>query len=227
MQNHEANIRLTGPTDEPEMKRVLEYFSKYWGSSYAIPLDDEFRRTYGEITRARQKLEEDFDAESSSRRARRLLRSRLSKLVTRPEASPQQWILVTSDDNYEICSTKELWGDIDGGRISGLKEGDAVVFYIKGRKRAAGVALVGGQPFPISPNPWPDGIYRFAIRIEFILRPDVTLSFEPFIPNLSFITNKAKWGTHLQGFMHPIPYKDFDLLRNALAQATEKEALSA
>jgi hypothetical protein len=127
---------------------------------------------------------------------------------------------VTSLANFEVCRERQWWGDIEEGRIRKLRDGDAVIFYIKGVRRIGGLALVRDFPFRLEANPWPEGRYDWAIRVDFLLSPETTIDFVPLVPLLSFIENKPAWGTHLQGFMRQVPHCDFEVMREALAHVT-------
>lgn len=227
--NREACLRVEGDPEEPILAETARFFEGLWTNPYAVPVDDRFREQYLRMEEARRRADRAGDEDEGARHARRILRAHLTSLVTGGRGpgreGPRCWILVTSLPNFEVCRERQWWGDVEENRIGKLRDGDAVVFYIKREKRLGGLALVRGLPFPIDKSPWEEDRYTWAIRVDFLLTPGRTIDVEGLVPALSFVRNKRVWGTHLQGFMRSVPFRDFEIMRNALAAATIGEAL--
>lgn len=85
-------------------------------------------------------------------------------------------IFVVNDINYEICIQKGLAGifKLDSKQINELilshmlllREGDPVLFYIKGKQELQGIWQVAGAPFYDTAQVWRDRLYPYRVCIQ-------------------------------------------------------------
>lgn len=85
-------------------------------------------------------------------------------------------IFVVNDINYEICIQEGLAGifKLDSKQTNELilshmlllREGDPVLFYIKGRQELQGIWRVAGAPFYDTTQVWKDRLYPYRVCIQ-------------------------------------------------------------
>ncbi|MBA7629471.1 hypothetical protein ES703_36970 [subsurface metagenome] len=128
------------------------------------------------------------------------------------------WLCITNEANWEIVKAKEVWGvsDRHKDKIFMTKEGDKLIFYIKPMK-VGGIFEVISKPFQEKNIIFKGEAYPFRINIKPITISKKFLEFRPLVSELRFITQKRRWGGHLQGkAMKPIPKEDFELIEKKL-----------
>ena len=133
------------------------------------------------------------------------------------------WLCVVNEANWRIVRKRLLWGVSERYRrkMEELSEGDLLVFYvrpksIRGIFRAASRPFVDKKPVFSSEGFRAGEVFPYRVRLEPVLVPPEPLPFEPLIPRLSFIKNKARWTGYLRGAMREIPEGDYELIRAEL-----------
>ncbi|WP_376793335.1 hypothetical protein [Thermoflexus sp.] len=130
----------------------------------------------------------------------------------------RKWLLVTSEENYLICLDCRRWGDENYCRISQIKPGDILIFYIKVAQLGA-VAEATKSVYHSSEVIWPDRLYPYRIDFSVLIDPGLPIDFRPLIPLVSFLPRKDKrWGAILQTSCLEISDSDAQLLINAIKQ---------
>ena len=130
---------------------------------------------------------------------------------------------VVNEANWRIVRERLLWGVSERykRKMEELSEGDLLVFYVR-PKRIGGIFKATSKPFtdkkPVfSSEGFRAGeVFPCRVRLEPLLIPPEPVPFEPLIPRLSFIKNKAKWTGYLRGAMREIPEGDYELIRAEL-----------
>jgi len=133
------------------------------------------------------------------------------------------WLCVVNEANWRIVRERLLWGVSERyrRRMEELSEGDLLVFYVR-PKRIGGIFRAASRPFvdkkPVfSSEGFRAGeLFPYRVRLEPVLVPPEPLPFEPLIPRLSFIKNKARWTGYIRGAMREIPEGDYELIRTEL-----------
>jgi hypothetical protein len=142
----------------------------------------------------------------------------------------RKWLLVTSEENYFACLGRRRWGDENYRRISQIRPGDLLIFYIKGVHKLGAVAVATTPVYRSSEATWRDRQYPFRIDFFVLIDPSSPIDFRPFIPQVSFLPRKdEKWGTALQTSCLDISDSDAQLLINAISagQAIPQSRLAA
>ena len=136
------------------------------------------------------------------------------------------WLVVTSAKNFRFDR------DALGFKLQGiplryrksLREtmaiGDRIVYYIMILQKFGATATVTGDYFEDSSKVWTDSDEmwpaRRPSRPDIVLQDDELIDAKKLVPSLSFITNKAHWGTFLQGSIRKIPEDDFRLIESEM-----------
>ena len=133
------------------------------------------------------------------------------------------WLCVVNEANWRIVKERLLWGVSERykRKMNEVSEGDLLVFYVK-PKRIGGIFKVISKPFVdkkvvFSSEGFRTGeVFPYRVRLKSLLIPPEPLPFEPLIPRLSFIKNKARWTGYIRGAMREIPEGDYELIRAEL-----------
>jgi len=138
------------------------------------------------------------------------------------------WLCVTNQANWRVVKEKLIWGVSERyrRRMEELSPGDLLVFYVR-PKRIAGIFKAASKPFVDKKRIFSsegfrtDEVFPHRVRLEPVLVPPEPVPFEPLVPKLKFIKNKARWTGHLRGAMRPIPEEDYELIKSALKAGQE------
>ncbi|MBM3471323.1 MAG: EVE domain-containing protein [Armatimonadetes bacterium] len=181
-------------------------------------LTKEIVNAYRTDQSARERLWRQMRHSPEFRRARELVqRTMLGHLTAGPG---RKWLLVTSLENYFACLGRRRWGDENYMRISEIKPGDLLIFYIKVQHKLGAVACVTTPVYRSSEANWADRQYPCRIDFEAIVNPGTPIDFRPFIHRLAFLPRKdEKWGTALQTSSLELPGADAQLLVEAIGAA--------
>ncbi len=145
------------------------------------------------------------------------------------------WIIVGSPDNF--AATRSLDFTVQGiksrhrKKAETMKLGDRIVWYITGVKAFAGYATITSlyyedhTPIWKSRDPKKDAEdYPFRVKIhpEVVLDDGAFISAEPVARQMTYVAKwpEANWTLAFQGNVHKIDDADFDLIANALQEAT-------
>ncbi|MGL5367989.1 MAG: EVE domain-containing protein [Cetobacterium somerae] len=138
------------------------------------------------------------------------------------------YIIVTTPDDfkYDIQMSLAIIGlpDRNANRLSNLKKGDKVIYYLIGLKCFAAISEVDGDYFYDDKNQlWGDAFELFPARrkmkkILLCTNINKALYINPLVEKLTFIQKKHKWGVYFQGSFRSIPKEDFLFLENLLSK---------
>ena len=135
------------------------------------------------------------------------------------------WLVVTSPENF----THDR--DILGFKLQGIPHryrkqvqrmeiGDRVVYYIMRLQKFGATATITGNYFEDNSKVWIDDDEMWPARrqskSDIILNDEELIDTKKLVPNLKFIENKIRWGTHLQGSIKTIPEEDFRLIESEM-----------
>lgn len=222
--NVEANVRLEGPADAPEIAAAASYFGGLFESEFATPLSADFGARYRELQRARQEALAGLDPVRADRRLQTA--SRLLLAEHRARAAAKRWILVTKPENYAVCMQTRTWGRQAESEIRDYQPGDVFFFHVSEKRGLSAMGMFTGPPYwddsPLWPGeergsyPWrikfvPLGELRLGLRTKDVLRP---LRSNP----------PTNW---FQGYIiksHELDMPDFEALRAAFERAVRGES---
>ncbi len=216
--NVELNVLLTGSLREAVAQELDGFFHRLWESPGVVSLSREVANAYRADQTARERLWRRLRHSPEFRQARELVhRTLLEHLAGR---AGRKWLLVTSEENYFTCLGRQRWGDENYKRISRIKAGDLLIFYIKGVHKLGAVAVASTPVYRSSEATWTDRQYPYRIDFWILINPAAPLDFRPFIPQVRFLQRKdEKWGTALQTSSLEIPDSDAWLMIEAIRAA--------
>ncbi len=185
--NVEANLFLRAHTQESPAQDLLRFHEGLWESPMTVPISPEVREAYTRLQAQRQNIEAELHREQNYERARKSVHLAVAEAVASFVAPEQRatWLLVTNPENYSLCRTGRLWGDENRSRISQVKQGDLLAFYISGSMQLGMLAIVTDQVFEDRTPYWPDRVYPFRFHFLPLAEPAVFLPFKPLVPALS------------------------------------------
>jgi hypothetical protein len=200
--NVETAVLLAGRPDEPALKELASVFEQHWTSPLSRPVTPSLRAAYDALQTARGRAYREALRERQVGRAEARLREAVADLLVPPgaiaTAAGSTWLLITSRTNYRLCMEGSLWGDKDRQRISKMRPGDRVLFYIKDLQALGAGGLVSTEVFD-DPRPyWPDGIYQHRLRLHVLVRAEPSIPFKPLLAGLEGFPKGKTWGTALQ-----------------------------
>lgn len=144
--------------------------------------------------------------------------------VTNLTLGQQSW---SAAEIFQNRTDVKLWGISESNpSFRQLCKGDKVVFYVtSGTSRLiAGKAILNSEPHTITSEdkkkliPF-DPSYTHVVELNEIQLFEQSVPIDRYIPDLSFVENKEKWGVYLQGGITKIPDIDYELLTSANARA--------
>jgi HKD family nuclease/predicted RNA-binding protein len=218
--NIELNVQIAGSLQEPVAQELAGFFRRLWNSPWVVSLAGDVAAAYRNDQRVRERLWRQLRHSPEFRQARDLVqRTLLGHLTGRPG---RKWLLVTSEENYFTCLGRRRWGDEKYERISQIKPGDLLIFYIKGVHKLGAVAMATTPVYRSTEATWADRQYPYRIDFDILINPVAPIDFKPLIPQVSFLRRKdEKWGTALQTSSLEIPEADAYLLMDAIRAAQD------
>lgn len=215
--NVEANLLVRGSVDDPPAQELLRFHDELWESPLALPLSPAVREAYTRLQERRRLVEADLQREPDYDRARAAVNRAVAEAVVAftTQEKRKTWLLVTSPENYSLCRSASMWGDERQGRISQMRPGDLLVFYISGSVQLGMIAIVTGSVFEDRTPYWMDRIYPYRIRFLPLAEPSVFLPFRPLVPRLDLFRNigARNFGQALQQSQRELSPDDSELLR--------------
>jgi predicted RNA-binding protein len=137
----------------------------------------------------------------------------------------QFWLVVTSSENFN-SDREHLGFKLQGlphryrKQVKRMNVGDKVVYYIMKLQKFGATATITGEYFEDSSRVWVDLDEMWPARRpsqpEIVLNDDELIDTKKLIPDLKFIENKERWGTHFQGSIRKIPEEDFRLIESEM-----------
>jgi predicted RNA-binding protein len=216
--NVELNVQIAGSLQEPLAQDLTGFFRRLWDSPDVVSLTGDVAAAYRADQRVREQLWRQFRHSPEFRQARELVqRTLLGHLSGRPG---RKWLLVTSEENYFTCLGRRRWGDEKYERISQIKPGDLLIFYIKGVHKLGAVVMATTPVYRSAEATWADRQYPYRIDFAILINPAAPIDFKPLIPQVGFLRRKdEKWGTALQTSSLELPEADAHLLTDAIRVA--------
>lgn len=221
--NVEANVRLEGPADAPEIVAAASYFGGLFESEFATPLSAEFEARYRELQRARQEALAGLDPVRADRRLQ--MAGRLLLAEHRAKAAVKRWLLVGNPENYAICMRTLTWGRQEENQIRQYQPGDVFFLHINGRGVAA-MGMFTGRPYFDSADLWPATAKgNFPWRIKFVTLAELRTGIptkailQPLRPGAP-----SHWFNGYIQQSHGAEPEDFEALRAAFEAAVRLES---
>ncbi len=228
--NVEANLFLRAHTQESPAQDLLRFHEGLWESPMTVPISPEVREAYTRLQAQRQNIEAELHREQNYERARKSVHLAVAEAVASFVAPEQRatWLLVTNPENYSLCRTGRLWGDENRSRISQVKQGDLLAFYISGSMQLGMLAIVTDQVFEDRTPYWPDRVYPFRFHFLPLAEPAVFLPFKPLVPDLELFMGiePNKFGPALQTSQRRLSPRDALRIREVIFQAAAREAFA-
>ena len=130
------------------------------------------------------------------------------------------WLCLTTLENYRVTESKNIWGVRRKykNRLSRLKMGDKVIFYILGKK-IGGMFKVNSEVYEDTDKIFSGGIYPYKIKLEPIKLPKELPAFtNKMIQELELFKYKNhKWKYELMGqIVKSISNKDYEYLSSII-----------
>ena len=105
--------------------------------------------------------------------------------------------------------------------IMKFKEGDKIVVYVTQKSSFAAILDVVGAPYCSHTQVWEDEYNLYPCRVNtsplFYAKETSGMTFIKDIwDDLTFITNKNKWGSQVQGSFRKLCKKDFETIAKSL-----------
>jgi HKD family nuclease/predicted RNA-binding protein len=216
--NIELNVQIAGSLQEPVAQDLTGFFRRLWNSPAVVSLTGDMADAYRADQRVREQLWRQLRHSPEFRQARDLVqRTLLGHLAGRPG---RKWLLVTSEENYFTCLGRRRWGDEKYERISQIKPGDLLIFYIKGVHKLGAVVMATTPVYRSAEATWADRQYPYRIDFDIWINPVAPIDFKPLVPRVSFLRRKdEKWGTALQTSSLALPEPDAHLLMETIRVA--------
>ena len=137
----------------------------------------------------------------------------------------QYWLIVTSPENFRL-DRESLGFKLQGlplrfrRQVQKMEVGDRVAYYIMKLQKFGATATITGDYFEDHVKVWSDENEMWPARRlskpNIILKDDELIDAKKIVPDLKFIENKEKWGTHFQGSIRTIPEEDFRLIESEM-----------
>lgn len=142
------------------------------------------------------------------------------------------WIAVSGEANFD--KTGELGFELQGfksrqrRKAERMAEGDKLVWYITKEMVFAGYATITGPYFEDHEPIWEgkkageDYPWRVPIRKELVLDREAWVDVEGIARRMEYVSKwpAEHWRLAFQGNLHEIPESDFNLIKEALEQAS-------
>lgn len=143
------------------------------------------------------------------------------------EAQFHKWLAIASDASCAVLSQMghPFFALSRNGAALAPKVsvGDRCVLYRAQRNQGfIGLFEITEPPKQVSTRV---GMRTFSIRVPWrtlIVSEAKPVRLAPLIPHLAFITNKSRPGTYFQSSFRAISARDFTIIQDALAKATER-----
>ena len=167
-QNIEANVRLEGSKDAPELLRAQSVFTELFESEFSAPLSPAVEARYLEMQQLqRQAL--------SYAQPDRLVQDRLMAAEAMAVGDfrakrGRPWLLVVSPDHFAVCMKHGCWGRQDEKEVRNYRPGDIGLFHVNEGRGIAAMVMFTGRSYWEDTQLWPVDKKkgrRFPWRIQF------------------------------------------------------------
>ena len=135
------------------------------------------------------------------------------------------WLCIVNAENWEVVKNKKVWGVTDRykNKISQVKAGDILIFYITKSYEVGGIMKADSEPYASTEKIFSskgftlEETFPNRVKLKPQLIPHKPVSFKEIIPKLKFIKNKKHWAGSLQGkTMRLIPEEDYETIKTTL-----------
>ena len=129
----------------------------------------------------------------------------------------QKWLIVTSQENWEVCLQNHVWG-ADENRASQMKkvkQGDEFLIYLKGMK-IAGICKVLSDYYYEESHMWNDGVFPHRVRIEPVKVPQTSIDIKKLYD--TYFRYKGTPGGYFGQAIRPIPDNEFSIFQSDLVK---------
>jgi HKD family nuclease len=221
--NIEANVRLEGPPEAPELARAAAIFEDLYASERVTPLKREFEVHYNELQRRKREAlayPEEDGAQKSYQVAEELFLGDY-----RAKVGKTRWLLVATSENYQAFQRARVWGRANMNEVAEYEPGDVFFLHLTKNRGIVAMGIFSGKSYydetPIGDPPTSD-VYPYRIRFSLIgdLKTGLPTRelLEPLKPN-----RKPNW---FQGYIrksHALDGKEFKVLRDAYVGMLRKD----
>lgn len=135
------------------------------------------------------------------------------------------WLVVTSPQNFRY-DREHVKFKLQGlphrfrKQVQKMEMGDRVVYYIMKLQKFGATATITGDYLYDKTKVWTDKNEMWPARRpsepDIVLADDELVDAKKLVPDLSFIENKERWGTHFQGSIKTLPEDDFLLIESEM-----------
>jgi HKD family nuclease len=225
--NIEANVRLEGPHDAPEIDGAAKLFASLFDCEFATTISDEFELRYQELQRNLRAAQHHPTVVEHAQQ----LVSAESLLVGEYRAmkAKQRWLLVVSPDNFATCIRHRVWGRMREQEIRTYARGDVFFMHVTGGRGLAAFGMFLEDPFydeaPLwSPDrrgvfPWRIKIYPFAVLAGGLNTKRILALLRRGAP--------AHWFNGFIQQSHTLQDQDFTALKHAFEAVAREPANAA
>lgn len=135
------------------------------------------------------------------------------------------YMIITTPTDYRLDVKNEFkfvgFPERNRNSVMKFKEGDKIIVYVTQKSSFAAVLEVVGEPYCSYTQVWDDEYILYPYRVNtsplFYAKGNSEMTFIKDIwDDLTFITNKRKWGSQVQGSFRKICQKDFETIKKSL-----------
>ena len=143
---------------------------------------------------------------------------------------PNNWVWPVVEGNWAVLAKKNVWATYSDKAKSKVREGDKIVFYVKGTGNFRGVYKLIGDWYPAKEPIWYDElaansiIYKHQVRVELLELGSA--NYKSLVHSLSFVKNKAQFQVYIQSMGggpanhgRPVSDQDLSVIENELRRS--------
>lgn len=221
--NIEANVRLEGPREAPELRDAEGLFRQLFESEFSTPLTTEFEARYNELQRqyrATQTRYPELHALQDLRAAEALLVGQY-----RATTANKRQLLVVTPENFALCMRHGTWGHQREADIRAYHAGDVFFFHVTGRSRVVAMGMFTGLPYYDNDVIWQNmGRGSFPWRMRFVTLGELRTGIDTKAALLSRRPNApTRWFNGFIQSSHSLGADDFNILRRMFEVALREE----
>ena len=132
------------------------------------------------------------------------------------------YMIITTPSDYKLDIKNEFnfvgFPERNRNSVMKFQNGDKIIVYVTQKSSFAAVLEVTGEPYCSYTQVWDDEYILYPYRVSttpiFYAKSTSEMVFIKDIwDDLSFITNKHKWGSQVQGSFRKITEADFNLIK--------------
>lgn len=135
------------------------------------------------------------------------------------EDKKKAWLLTATLANWRVAEQKGIFG-IHGNRsaLSKIRKGDQFIAFVP-RVGFVGHGVVTGGYFVSKIKLWKDKPYNHRFQISTPILSTKVLPTAAIIDDISFVTDKKRWGVFFKSGIREIPIADYELITKKIAQS--------